>query len=465
MKEAVEYLSHPEEAYQHCGASYICHKTFTDDKAKEQVLKLKGILPLVALLRSPSVQVNQAASAALRSLSFKDNGNKQEIHRCSGVTEAATLLRDTDSAEVQKQLTGLLWNLSSLDTLKPDLLKIALPVLMERVILPYTNGCDQTETEAEAFFHATGCVRNLSSSKQSYRQGMRKCRGLIDSLVKYIDECVQAEKPDHKSVQNCVCTLHNLTFQLEAEASALFSRMASLGQAVTRSDSQDGAGPIGCFSPQSKLPVQKQNFDFPDIEESQPSGAALLIHSKTLRCYLSLLNSSQQEETQEACCGVLQNLTTNKGIVSAVMSQVIVQKLNGLQVLGPLLQSNKVNLQRNAMALIGNLAKNPNLHSAIARKGLPEALNVLSAGTKEGNESDDTLALACQAAARVIAGEPEITKQLLNKSSCCVIIIVFSFSRYLPKSKKATALLLYNLWSDKELQSFLKKQGMSKSSF
>lgn len=59
----------------------------------------------------------------------------------------------------------------------------------------------------------------------------------------------------------------------------------------------------------------QQNFDFPDIEESQPSGAALLIHSKTLRCYLSLLNSSQQEETQEACCGVLQNLTTNKGIV------------------------------------------------------------------------------------------------------------------------------------------------------
>lgn len=56
-------------------------------------------------------------------------------------------------------LLGLLWNLSSLDSLKPDLLKIALPVLMERVILPYTNGCDQTETEAEAFFHTTGCVR------------------------------------------------------------------------------------------------------------------------------------------------------------------------------------------------------------------------------------------------------------------------------------------------------------------
>lgn len=60
----------------------------------------------------------------------------------------------------------------------------------------------------------------------------------------------------------------------------------------------------------------QQNFDFLDIEEGQPSGAALLIHSKTLRCYLSLLDSSQQEETQEASCGVLQNLTINEGIVS-----------------------------------------------------------------------------------------------------------------------------------------------------
>lgn len=72
-----------------------------------QVLKLNGILPLVALLRSPSIEVNQTASAALRSLSFKNTDNKEEIYRCSGVTEAVALLRDTDSAEIQKQLTGM----------------------------------------------------------------------------------------------------------------------------------------------------------------------------------------------------------------------------------------------------------------------------------------------------------------------------------------------------------------------
>lgn len=37
MKEAVDFLSNEDETYQHCGASYIQHNTFIDDKAKEEV--------------------------------------------------------------------------------------------------------------------------------------------------------------------------------------------------------------------------------------------------------------------------------------------------------------------------------------------------------------------------------------------------------------------------------------------
>lgn len=47
------------------------------------------------------------------------------------------------------------------------------------------------------------------------------------------------------------------------------------------------------------------------------------------------------------------------------MSQIIVQKLNGMQVLSPLLRSDRVNLQRGAVALVGNLTRNPNLHNPI----------------------------------------------------------------------------------------------------
>ncbi|KAM6927844.1 plakophilin-1-like [Xenentodon cancila] len=467
MKEAVEFLSSKDEKYQLCGASYIQHNTFIQDKAKEEVLQLNGIPPLVGLLHSSRSQVSQTASAALRNLAFKNDRNKEEIHRCGGITEAVTQLRDSDSLELHKQLTGLLWNLSSADNLRPDLLKSALPTLVERVILPYTTGPKQSNDKSkdpDVFFHTTGCLRNLSSAKQSSRQTMRKSRGLVDSLVGYIKDRVDAEEPDDESVENCMCILHNLTFQLEAEAPALFSRITALGKTFNRSQSQNNTTPVGCFSAQSKASETEHHFDFPVIEDPQPTGAGWLIHSKTLQSYLSLLSSSQREETQEVCCGTLQNLTAHEGIVSSVMSQIIVQKLNGLQIISPLIKSNKVNLQKNAVALLGNLTKNPNLQSAIAHKTLPKLLGLLSEGTKEGNESDDNLALACQTASCLLTKEPEKNKMLLT-NNLIKSLNDLSQNMYFPKSRKAAALLLYKIWSDKELQSSLKKQGMSKSLF
>ncbi|XP_068170593.1 plakophilin-1-like [Antennarius striatus] len=464
MKEAVECLSKPEETFQFCGASYIQHHTYIDDKAKEEVLKLNGIPPLVALLRSPWSEVSQTALAALRNLSYKNNSNKEEIHRCGGIAEAVGLLRDADSADVQKQLTGLLWNVSSIDSLKPELLKTALPVLMERVILPHTTGPDRTTGDAEVFFHTSGCLRNLSSAKQNSRQVMRKCRGLIDSLVRYVTHCVEAENPDDKSLENCVCILHNLTFQLEAEDPTLFSRITALAKPLKGGPDPEDAGPIGCFSPQSRSLAQQRHFDFPVIEDHQPTGPGWLIHSKTLQNYLSLLGSSKHEEAQEACCGALQNLTVNEGIVSNAMSQIIVQKLNGLKSIVPLLKSKKVNVQRNTMALVGNLTKNSNLHSVIAREALPDLLSILSTGTKEGNESDDTLAMACQTASSLLTKEPEIGKNVLN-DKLIISLIALSQNKYYPKSKKAANEFLHNLWSSKVFQNSVKKHGITKSSF
>lgn len=57
---------------------------------------------------------------------------------------------------------GLLWNLSSADTLRPELLKNALLTLVERVILPYTAGPAQANDRSkdpDVFFHTTGCLR------------------------------------------------------------------------------------------------------------------------------------------------------------------------------------------------------------------------------------------------------------------------------------------------------------------
>lgn len=49
-----------------------------------------------------------------------------------------------------------------------------------------------------------------------------------------------------------------------------------------------------------------------------------------------------------------------------------------------------------------------------ARKALPDLLGILSEGTNKGNESDDTLAMACQAANCLLMKEPETSKRLLD---------------------------------------------------
>ncbi|XP_077581959.1 plakophilin-1 [Stigmatopora nigra] len=467
MKEALEFLSNEDVKFQHCGASYILRNTFNDDKARDEVRRCNGIAPLVALLKSPNASLGQTASAALRNLSFKNKDNKEEIQRCGGVPTTVALLRESDSPEIHKQLTGLLWNLSSADSLKTDLVKNSLPVLMERIILPYVSNPERgnaNRPDHEAFFHATGCLRNLSSAKQVHRQTMRKCQGLVDSLVTYLQECVDNGRVDDKCVENCACILHNLTFDLEAESPALFNRITALVKPVVSTDSQSDAGPIGCFSPPGKSPDNKRRFDFPVVEDPNPAGAGWLIHSKTLQNYLALLVSSHREETQEACCGALQNLTAQEGTVSNVMSQTIAQKLDGLQVITPLLKSDKVTLQRNAVALMRNFSKNPNLQGILAGKVLPELVGMVSKGTGACNESDDTLAMACQTANFLVAKEPESAKRLLN-GALINSLKELSQNRYFPKSSKSASVFLYHLWSDKEIQSLLKKQGMTKSEF
>lgn len=44
LKEAVEYLSHPEENYQQCGATFIQHATFKEEHAKQEVSASAGAL-------------------------------------------------------------------------------------------------------------------------------------------------------------------------------------------------------------------------------------------------------------------------------------------------------------------------------------------------------------------------------------------------------------------------------------
>ncbi|KAF7207678.1 plakophilin-1 [Nothobranchius furzeri] len=463
MKEAVEFLYSKDENYQLFGASCIQQNTFNNDRSKEEVLKLKGIPALLALLPSSNSMVKHVVSATLRNLSFKSSPNKEEIFHCGGITMITDQLKQSGSVDLDKQLTGLLWNLSSEDDLKSVLLRESLSTLMERVIVPNTKTPDITSNanrDPYVFTNATACLRNLSSGNQNSRQTMRKCPGLVDSLVNYLKSCEEKDVDD-EPLENSVCILHNLTFQLEAEVPSLFERIKTLIPA-NRSQIQNSGSAVGCFNPPGKSSEHDRPFDYPVVENPHPSGVGWLIHSKLLQSYLSLLKRSQRDELKKACCGSMHNLTASKGIVSEVIGQIIVKKLYGMQAIAPLLKSNKDDLQRAAMSLLINLLKNENLYSLIGREALPRLIDVLG-HTEVTAESDDTYAMACQSTTVLLLNNPESNKNYLTNN---LIKLLSNHSNTChPKSSKAAAILLYRIWADKDLQSYVKKNGMNKSMF
>ncbi|XP_073708029.1 plakophilin-1-like [Garra rufa] len=470
MQDAVEYLYSLDESHQLRGAAYIQHNTFTDDKAKQEVLALKGIPPLVGLLGSSSPQVQETVAAALRNVVFKNQANKEEVHRNGGITQAVQLL-GTPNTETQKHLTGLLWNLSSADNLKPDLLRTALPALTEKVIQPFSTSTDDnssTSLAPEVFDNATACLRNLSASKLANRQAMRNSKGLIDSLMRYMENCVNAGTYDNQSLENCVCILHNLTYQLETEMPSLFTKINALASHARNRSSSSDAGPIGCFSSQSQKLQQESGFDYPVMEDNNPKGTSWLFHSKALQMYLNLLSSSERDATLEASCGALQNLTANDGIVSNVLSHTIVQKLNGLKYISPLLQSPNAALQNSAIALLGNLSRSNRTNKTMARQTLPQLVGFLNSGLAKSDSSpeyDSTMATALHSAHSMMKADPDMIKGLLNNGLINSLNNLSLNQIGLPKSSTAAGVLLHSLWSEKNIQSFLKKQGMNKKSF
>ncbi|CAN9516066.1 unnamed protein product [Ophioblennius macclurei] len=463
LEEAVEYLSNPDEKYQQCGATFIQHSTYSDDKAKPKVSQLGGIPVLVSLLRSPNPSVSQAAAGALRNLVFHDQSNKLEVQHCGGIAKALQLLKETDSTETQKQITGLLWNLSSTDKLKEELIRTALPALTENVVVPFTcwsEGAANNHVDPQVFFCATGCLRNLSSGEVSERQAMRNCPKLVDSLMTYVQSCVAEENPDDKSVENCACILHNLTYQLEKECPLSFSDVNPLS-AMAPGDAKNST--VGCFSPKSGKAQKELSYDMarmmPKIQA--PSGVKWLCHPKAMETYLALLNSSKNDATVEACCGALQNLTAGDGLGSSAVSQILVQKYKAPLQMASLLNSKKAPQLNAAVSLLSNISRTNGLQKSISKQIMPELSSLLVNAPE--STSDDTMAMVCKTAHKLIMADPEIGKKVIGHDLIYALNALSEKGG--TKSSKAAGTLLFNLWGDKNAQSVIKKLGIEKSVF
>ncbi|KAM4738022.1 plakophilin-1 [Anableps anableps] len=469
LKEAVDYLSNANDDYKQCGASFIQHVSFSDESAKDEVFELNGIPPLVNMLESRNAQLVQAASGALRNLVHKNFTNKMEVEKCGGIAKALNQLNNTKTTETKKQLAGLLWNLSSADQLKPELMTTALPALTKNVVVPFTSDSEESDqcVDPTVFHYATGCLRNLSSSSDMDRQKMRESNKLVDSLMKYIFSCLAEDIPDDQSVENCMCTLHNLTYQLWKECPDIeppLSSSSSTEAIMTQSEGRKSPT-VGCFSPRSKNVQNGVNHPLKEWkEETKRSGLGCLYSLKAIDAYISLLVSAKKEGTLEASCGALQNLTASKEKGSTTMSEILYPKLYSAMVFPALFWSSHTAVQKTAISLMDNMSRKVSLHSMMAKQTLPELVSLLSSEKWISDAPPENIEAICTIIYRLLLVDQEFSKKTINKE---LILTLIKLNERIPEDSASTAAgkLLYSLWTDKFLRSITKKLKFHKSNF
>uniref|UniRef100_A0A8D2JQM5 Plakophilin-2 n=1 Tax=Sciurus vulgaris TaxID=55149 RepID=A0A8D2JQM5_SCIVU len=471
LERAVSMLDadHTPPARISAAATFIQHECFQKAEARKRVNQLHGIPKLLQLLKVQNEDVQRAVCGALRNLVFEDNDNKLEVAELSGVPRLLQVLKQTRDLETKKQITGLLWNLSSNDKLKNLMITEALLTLTENIIIPFSGWPEGDYPKAnglldfDIFYNVTGCLRNMSSAGPDGRKVMRRCDGLIDSLVHYVRGTIADYQPDDKATENCVCILHNLSYQLEAELPEKYSQSIYIQNRNIQTDNNKS---IGCFGSRSrKVKEQYQDVPMPE-EKSNPKGVEWLWHSIVIRMYLSLIAKSIRNYTQEASLGALQNLTAGSGPMPTSVAQTVVQKENGLQHTRKMLHVGDPSVKKTAVSLLRNLSRNLSLQNEIAKETLPDLVSIIPDTVPSNDLLIETTTSACYTLNNIIQNSYQNARDLLNTGGLQKIMTISTGDAYAPsKASKAASVLLYSLWAHTELHNAYKKAQFKKTDF
>ncbi|XP_007893592.1 plakophilin-2 [Callorhinchus milii] len=467
METAVDALTNDNTDYTLYGANFIQHECFQRPEAKKELYNLNGFEKLVALLKDENVEIQRAACGAMRNGVFEDNDNKIEVKELNGLPQLLQLLRQTEDIETQKQITGLLWNLSSNVQLKSDLIQEALTPLTTSVIIPYSGWPDNdscvknTYIDPDVFFNTTGCMRNLSSASPEGRIKMRESEGLIDSLVHYIQFTIANNQENDEAAENCTCILHNLSFQLEEELPSSYSESSSW-----KRDTSSSKKSFGCFGSRSTK-IKQGISSAPFLEEKRnPKGVEWLWHSLSVRLYLSLLARSTRSCTQEASLGSLQNLTAGNGPMGYTISEIITLKENGLQHIRRMLYSQEPGVQKAAVSLLRNMSRNSKVHDELVGKIMPDLIAILPETNDNSTILNDTVAFSCHALNNLIQNKVSSAQNFVQNGGLKKVVNISKNDHNVnTKSGSAAAHLLYGLWFHRDLHHSYKKAGFIKTDF
>ncbi|XP_068184941.1 plakophilin-4-like isoform X2 [Antennarius striatus] len=481
LAEVLHMLQHHFPSVQANAAAYLQHLCYGDNRIKAEVCRLGGIKHLVDLLDHKVLEVQRNSCGALRNLVYGKSmdENKVAVKNAGGIPALLRLLRKTVDAEVRELVTGVLWNLSSCDAVKMTIIRDALTSLTNTVIIPHSGWSTTTfDDDHKLKFHSslvlrntTGCLRNLSSAGEEARKQLRSCEGLVDSFLYVIKACVNTSDFDSKIVENCICTLRNLSYRLELEMSP--SRLIG-GQeldGLLGSESPSKEVDSSCWSrkkKKKKKSFQEDTWDgvgpIPGFSKS-PKGAEMLWHPSVVKPYLTLLAESSNPATLEGAAGSLQNLSAGNWKFAAYI-RAAVRKEKGLPILVELLRMDNDRVVCSVATALRNMALDVRNKELIGKYAMRDLVNRLPGGNTN-LLSDDTVAAICCTLHEVTSKNMENAKALADTGGIEKLVNITKGrgDRYSMKVVKAAAQVLNTLWQYRDLRTIYKKDGWNQNHF
>ncbi|XP_028852468.1 ARVCF delta catenin family member b isoform X11 [Denticeps clupeoides] len=488
LPEVIAMLGHPIDPVKSNAAAYLQHLCYENDKIKKDVRYLKGIPVLVGLLDHPKPEVHRKACGALRNISYgKDHDNKVAIKNCDGIPALIRLLRKTNDMEVRELITGTLWNLSSYEPLKMAIINHGLQTMTNEVIIPHSGwehepNEDSKPRDAEwttVFKNTSGCLRNVSSDGAEARRRLRECEGLVDALLHALQSAVGKKDMDNKSVENCVCIMRNLSYQVHKEVPGAEkyqdpSAMQAPGSAGPQRKKKDDAGCFGgkkakeeWFNQGRKNGENDKNYDTLDLpKRTEPTkGFELLYQPEVVRLYLSLLTESQNYNTLEAAAGALQNLSAGHWTWSNYI-RATVRKEKGLPILVELLRSDSDKVVRAVAIALRNLSIDRRNKDLIGSYAMRDLVSNLPSGQQRPakNLEEDTVVAILNTIHEIVTDSSENARSLMTAQAIEKLVAINRTSQS-PRETKAASHVLQTVWSYKELRNTLTKDGWNKTHF
>ncbi|KTF71452.1 hypothetical protein cypCar_00047303, partial [Cyprinus carpio] len=297
---------------------------------------------------------------------------------------------------------------------------------------------------------------NLSSVNEKTREKMRGTRGLIDALVGYIQKSLQDSKVEEKGVENAVCVLRNLSFQLYSEIPQ--SALLRL-EGPSRAQSSSKGEAIGCFTPNSKKAKDRQNQDLTTFTEvsRQPTDIEWLWHPKIVELYNQVLQRCEiNSTTREAAAGALQNITAGD------------KRSRILPVVLDLLRTNNDIELRSLTGFLRNLTRHAKDKNDMATKVVNPLLAKLPADGRQKEPSSDVVVNICGALNNLVTSSMVAARDITFFDGLIKLVGIKTSHDNSPaklKAAKAAATVLSNMFQYKKLHKDYRSKGYQREDF